>query len=200
VWNGLFFGSIAAVREYYPPPSPSLLPPPPFSASSNSNNSSIKSSGSSSSSSSSSCCSSRRAYDFGTGLIAGCVATVVNTPFDVCKTRVQCMTSAAGAAAAGAARAGADVTAAGAGVMAATATAGAGAAGAAAAGAGGRVVVNANQKVALPWVLPFLRQLYREEGFCACFKGLNARLYRAGPGSGVLLVAYEGIVKLLSEK
>ena len=53
-------------------------------------------------------------------------------------------------------------------------------------------------RVSLPWVLPFLRQLYQEEGFRACFKGLNARLYRAGPGSGVLLVAYEGIVEYLS--
>ena len=165
-WNGLFFGSIAAIREYYPPPSPPLPPPPPPPSPS----SNLSSSSSSSSS------NSRRAYDFATGLIAGCVATVVNTPLDVCKTRLQCMTSAAGT------------------------TAAAGADAAVACGGGGRggVNVNTNRRVSLPWVLPFLRQLYQEEGFRACFKGLNARLYRAGPGSGVLLVAYEGIVKFLS--
>lgn len=153
MWNGLFFGSIAAIREYYPLPPPPL--PPPASASSSSSSSSSRSSSSSSS-------NSRRAYDFATGLIAGIVATVFNTPFDVCKTRLQCMTSAVGG--------------------------------------GGRGRVNANRRVSLPWVLPFLRQLYQEEGLRACFKGLNARLYRAGPGSGLLLFAYEGIVKMLSEK
>jgi len=72
-------------------------------------------------------------------------------------------------------------------------------------GGGGRrgggataMATNVNTKMSLPWVLPFLRQLYQEEGLRACFKGLNARLYRAGPGSGVLLVAYEGIVKMFS--
>ena len=75
---------------------------------------------------------------------------------------------------------------------------GGGGKGAAAAAAAAAGATNVNKRVSVPWVLPFLRQLYLEEGLRACFKGLNARLYRAGPGSGVLLVAYEGIVKMLS--
>ena len=161
MWNGMFFGTIAAIREYYPPPSP------PIPSSSSSSRSSSRGSSSAS--------SRRRVYDFATGLIAGIVATVINTPFDVCKTRLQCMTSAAGTAGA-----------------AGTAVAGGGG------GGGGGGGVNVNKRVSLPWVLRYLRQLLQGEGFRACFKGLNARLYRAGPGSGLLLVSYEGLVKFLT--
>lgn len=45
----------------------------------------------------------------------------------------------------------------------------------------------------IPWCFPFLLSIYREEGFQACFKGLTARLSRAAPGSGILLVTYEAV-------
>ena len=80
------------------------------------------------------------AYDFVTGLTAGSLATVANNPFDVAKTRIQCM-----------------------------------------------------QLRSSPWCLHFIVSMYREGGVRACFRGLAARLYRAAPGSGVLLVGYEAI-------
>jgi solute carrier family 25 2-oxodicarboxylate transporter 21 len=46
-----------------------------------------------------------------------------------------------------------------------------------------------------PWVV--LGLLYRDEGLGACFKGLNARLCRSAPGSGILLLGYEAIKSLL---
>lgn len=85
------------------------------------------------------------AYDFWTGCSAGSFATLVNTPFDLAKTRLQCMRGAAS-----------------------------------------------------PWCLPFLLGINREEGFRACFRGLAARLYRAAPGSGILLVGYETIKSWLT--
>lgn len=93
------------------------------------------------------------AYDFWTGLTAGSLATVANTPFDLCKTRIQCMRAAT--------------------------TAGPSS--------------SSSSSSIIPWCIPFLASIYREEGFRACFKGLAARLYRAAPGSGILLVGYEAI-------
>lgn len=80
------------------------------------------------------------AYDFWTGLTAGSLATVFNTPFDCAKTHIQCM-----------------------------------------------------QRQRSPWCLPYILGMYREGGVRACFRGLAARLYRAAPGSGILLVGYEAI-------
>lgn len=87
------------------------------------------------------------AYDFATGLTAGSLATVANTPFDVAKTRIQCM-----------------------------------------------------QLRSSPWCLPFMVGMYREGGVRACFRGLAARLYRAAPGSGILLVGYEAIKGWLTSR
>lgn len=116
LWNGLYFGLIGLVREAWPAPS--------------------EEGGGG---------RGRMGYDFWTGLAAGSLATIANTPLDLAKTRIQCMRAT---------------------------------------GPG---------PVLAPWCLPFLLSIYREEGFRACFKGLAARLYRAAPGSGVLLLGYERI-------
>ncbi len=125
VWNGLFFGTISYVRARWP-----------FSSSAGGGQKEEEEEEEDK--------AARRAYDFWTGLAAGSLATCVNTPLDVAKTRLSCMTTT------------------------------------------------------VPWTLPLLASIAREEGFRACFKGLNARLYRASPGSGILLVVYESIVDLLT--
>ncbi|TFJ80010.1 hypothetical protein NSK_008568 [Nannochloropsis salina CCMP1776] len=176
VWNGVFFTSIAAIRTHAPLAlflpassapttsprstasvqcslsSPSSCPAPPLKLSP------LPSPLTSSSSFAFPLVflSTARVYDFVTGLLAGTVATLLNTPFDVCKTRLQCVTYS---------RTG---------------------------GCGGR-----DGGASLPWVLPYLREICKKEGLRGCFRGLNARLCRAAPGSGILLVAYEGIAKLM---
>eukprot|EP01114_Cavostelium_apophysatum_P003787 TRINITY_DN1391_c0_g1_i1.p1 TRINITY_DN1391_c0_g1~~TRINITY_DN1391_c0_g1_i1.p1 ORF type:complete len:154 (+),score=42.79 TRINITY_DN1391_c0_g1_i1:608-1069(+) len=44
---------------------------------------------------------------------------------------------------------------------------------------------------ARPWAVPALLQLYREEGFRACYKGYVARILRLGPGGGIMLLAFD---------
>jgi solute carrier family 25 (mitochondrial 2-oxodicarboxylate transporter), member 21 len=101
LWNGCFFGSIAAIRRHLPDgPSPSPGPGQPF-----------------------------RSREFWVGLVAGSFATVLNTPLDVAKTRIQNRTSPPGFG-------------------------------------------QANYSCQV------IAAIYRDEGFRACFKGLNARLYR----------------------
>jgi hypothetical protein len=50
-----------------------------------------------------------------------------------------------------------------------------------------------------PWSLAVVARILKEEGLRGCFRGLNARLYRAAPGSGILLLAYEAIKARLCE-
>jgi solute carrier family 25 (mitochondrial 2-oxodicarboxylate transporter), member 21 len=126
LWNGAYFGVIGLVRETWTPPAPPAAAAATAAAVDQRGREGGGGGG-------------RMMYDFSTGLTAGSLATVVNTPLDLAKTRITCM------------------------------------------------------RGAVPWCLPFLLSIYREEGFRACFKGLAARLYRAAPGSGVLLVGYEWI-------
>lgn len=87
----------------------------------------------------------RMLQEFWNGLVAGSWATVLNTPLDVAKTRIQVSVSGTP-----------------------------------------------------PWAVQAVMHIYRTEGFTACFRGLNARLCRATPGSGILVVAHDQISSLLS--
>lgn len=48
-----------------------------------------------------------------------------------------------------------------------------------------------NQKGKNPWAFPVLLQIFREEGFRALYKGFVPRLYRLGPGGGIMLLAFD---------
>ena len=124
-WNGSFFGLIGLIREHFPfPPSNTNLTPAPSRSLLHEN---------------------KMAYDFLTGLVAGSIATIVSSPIDLVKTRLQI--------------------------------------------ASGKV----------PWFFPSLGNIYRQEGFIACFRGLNVRLARTAPGSGILLVGFEAVNRFLRE-
>jgi len=43
----------------------------------------------------------------------------------------------------------------------------------------------------IPWAIPTLMNLYREEGFKACYKGYVPRILRLGPGGGIMLLAFD---------
>jgi solute carrier family 25 2-oxodicarboxylate transporter 21 len=151
VWNGCFFGTIAWVRESFPfapPPPPPLSPPPASTGGAMANEENAHTHNTTHT-------QTRRMYDFWTGLTAGFLATLVNTPLDVCKTRIQCMTT---------------------------------------------YTHTHTHTPIIPWCFPLLRLIYVDEGFRACFKGLDARLMRAAPGSGILLVAYQSISDLLTRE
>jgi solute carrier family 25 2-oxodicarboxylate transporter 21 len=47
------------------------------------------------------------------------------------------------------------------------------------------------------WAWPSLGVVAREEGFRALYKGYVAKILRFGPGGGVLLVVYSGVVDWL---
>jgi len=47
------------------------------------------------------------------------------------------------------------------------------------------------------WAFPALFQLYKEEGFRACFKGYVPRILRLGPGGGIMLLAFDLISSLI---
>eukprot|EP01006_Ploeotia_vitrea_P060951 TRINITY_DN76920_c0_g1_i1.p1 TRINITY_DN76920_c0_g1~~TRINITY_DN76920_c0_g1_i1.p1 ORF type:complete len:312 (+),score=153.74 TRINITY_DN76920_c0_g1_i1:63-938(+) len=82
--------------------------------------------------------------NFLAGLVAGTVATSINTPFDVAKSRLQ------------------------------------------------------NQSTGkLGWTLPMLATIVREEGVGSLWKGFGPRLFRLGPGGGIMLVAFEAMCNWL---
>eukprot|EP01119_Soliformovum_irregulare_P002406 TRINITY_DN12662_c0_g1_i1.p1 TRINITY_DN12662_c0_g1~~TRINITY_DN12662_c0_g1_i1.p1 ORF type:complete len:287 (-),score=47.46 TRINITY_DN12662_c0_g1_i1:101-961(-) len=76
--------------------------------------------------------------NFTAGLVGGTIATTLNTPFDVAKSRMQNMKGRPN-----------------------------------------------------PWSFVMLADIYRTEGFKACYKGLVPRLYRLGPGGGIMLLAFD---------
>jgi solute carrier family 25 2-oxodicarboxylate transporter 21 len=124
LWNGVFFGLIGCINDFratHEVTSPGSSPR-----------------------------TSRMLDSFLTGLVAGSLATLCNTPLDVAKTRLQVCS------------------------------------------------VDSWGSKAPPWSLHVVWQIYREEGgLRACFKGLNARLYRAAPGSGILILAHDQIMSRL---
>jgi len=56
---------------------------------------------------------------------------------------------------------------------------------------------NVSTKGVSKWTLPSLGQVYKQEGFKACYKGYSARIIRLGPGGGIMLVAFDVVVDLL---
>ncbi|KAG0043860.1 hypothetical protein BGZ83_010953 [Gryganskiella cystojenkinii] len=84
--------------------------------------------------------------NFISGTIGGTLGTLVNTPFDVVKSRIQ---------------------------------------------------VQRPGVTKYGWALPSIATLYREEGFRALYKGLAPKLFRLGPGGGLLLVVFDLIVELM---
>jgi len=47
------------------------------------------------------------------------------------------------------------------------------------------------------WAVPSLIDIYRSEGFRACYKGYSARMARLVPGGGIMLVAFDYFSELL---
>lgn len=84
--------------------------------------------------------------DFASGAIGGTVGTVLNTPMDVVKSRIQNTTKVAG------------------------------------------------QVPKYNWAWPGLGTIMKEEGFGALYKGFLPKVLRLGPGGGVLLVVYTGVM------
>lgn len=84
--------------------------------------------------------------DFLSGAIGGTVGTILNTPMDVVKSRIQNSPKIAGS------------------------------------------VPKYN------WAWPGLGTIMKEEGFAALYKGFLPKVLRLGPGGGVLLVVYTGVM------
>ncbi|KEF53324.1 uncharacterized protein A1O9_10772 [Exophiala aquamarina CBS 119918] len=84
--------------------------------------------------------------DFASGAIGGTVGTILNTPMDVVKSRIQNTTKIAG------------------------------------------------QVPKYNWAWPGLGTIMKEEGFSALYKGFLPKVLRLGPGGGVLLVVYTGVM------
>ena len=84
--------------------------------------------------------------DFTSGAIGGTIGTILNTPMDVVKSRIQNSPKVAG------------------------------------------------QKPKYNWAWPGLGTILKEEGFSALYKGFLPKVLRLGPGGGVLLVVYTGVI------
>ncbi|KAL2430594.1 Mitochondrial citrate transporter D [Exophiala dermatitidis] len=84
--------------------------------------------------------------DFLSGSIGGTVGTIMNTPMDVVKSRIQNSPKILGS------------------------------------------------KPKYNWAWPGLATIYKEEGFAALYKGFLPKVLRLGPGGGVLLVVYTGVM------
>lgn len=84
--------------------------------------------------------------DMTSGAIGGTFGTVLNTPMDVVKSRIQNSPRVAGGV----------------------------------------------QKYS--WALPALATIYREEDFSALYKGFLPKVLRLGPGGGILLVVFTGMM------
>lgn len=85
-------------------------------------------------------------YDLCSGVIGGTVGTLLNTPMDVVKSRIQNSPKVAGS------------------------------------------VSKYN------WAWPAIRTVAKEEGFGALYKGFTPKVLRLGPGGGILLVVYTGVL------
>jgi solute carrier family 25 (mitochondrial 2-oxodicarboxylate transporter), member 21 len=83
------------------------------------------------------------------GSIGGTVGTILNTPMDVVKSRIQNSPKSAGAA------------------------------------------------PKYNWAWPAVATVAREEGFAALYKGFLPKVLRLGPGGGILLVVYQGVLEFL---
>lgn len=84
--------------------------------------------------------------DFVSGSIGGVIGTILNTPFDVVKSRIQNSPKIKG------------------------------------------------QIPKYNWAYPGLATILKEEGFGALYKGFLPKVLRLGPGGGVLLVVYTGVI------
>ncbi|KAF2223149.1 mitochondrial 2-oxodicarboxylate transport protein [Elsinoe ampelina] len=83
--------------------------------------------------------------DLTSGAIGGTVGTILNTPMDVVKSRIQNSQKGAGAR-------------------------------------------------KYNWAVPALGTVYKEEGFRALYKGFLPKVLRLGPGGGILLVVFTGVM------
>jgi solute carrier family 25 2-oxodicarboxylate transporter 21 len=80
------------------------------------------------------------------GTVGGTVGTILNTPLDVVKSRIQASTRVAG------------------------------------------------QTPTYNWAWPAVATVAKEEGFGALYKGFIPKVLRLGPGGGILLVVYTGMM------
>ncbi|KFY84050.1 hypothetical protein V500_09675 [Pseudogymnoascus sp. VKM F-4518 (FW-2643)] len=85
-------------------------------------------------------------YDMLSGATGGTFGTILNTPMDVVKSRIQNTTKVAG------------------------------------------------QVQKYNWAWPALSTVFKEEGFGALYKGFTPKVLRLGPGGGILLVVYTGVM------
>jgi len=127
VWNGAYFGIIGVVRGKYPL--------------------SVEAAKSK---------STQLGYKFSTGVVGSICGTLLNTPFDVVKSRMQ--------------QQGTSVE-------------------------GGEGRHAARFKYRNAW--QSLSVILREEGWKALYKGIGPRLVRLGPGGGIMIVAFDGMMELL---
>lgn len=89
--------------------------------------------------------------DLVSGAVGGTVGTMINTPMDVIKSRIQNSPKLAG------------------------------------------------KTPKYSWAWPALRTVYKEEGFFALYKGFTPKVIRLGPGGGILLVVYTGVMNLFKK-
>ncbi|KAI1004507.1 Mitochondrial 2-oxodicarboxylate carrier 2 [Podosphaera aphanis] len=85
-------------------------------------------------------------YDLCSGVVGGTVGTILNTPMDVIKSRIQNSPKISGK------------------------------------------VPKYN------WAWPAIKTVIQEEGFAALYKGFTPKVLRLGPGGGILLVVYTGVL------
>lgn len=85
-------------------------------------------------------------YDMLSGATGGTFGTILNTPMDVVKSRIQNTAKVAG------------------------------------------------QVQKYNWAWPALGTVFKEEGFAALYKGFTPKVLRLGPGGGILLVVYTGVM------
>ncbi|KAJ6259111.1 Mitoferrin [Drechslerella dactyloides] len=94
---------------------------------------------------------SQMANDVIAGALGGTAGTILNTPFDVVKSRIQ------------------------------------------------NTVRVKGQVPKYNWTVPSLAIVAREEGFAALYKGFLPKVLRLGPGGGILLVVYTGVIEFFEK-
>ncbi|KAF3909847.1 Mitoferrin [Orbilia brochopaga] len=94
---------------------------------------------------------SQMGNDIIAGALGGTAGTILNTPFDVVKSRIQ------------------------------------------------NTVRVKGQVQKYNWTIPSLAIVAREEGFAALYKGFLPKVLRLGPGGGILLVVYTGVIEFFEK-
>lgn len=105
--------------------------------------------------------------NFVAGTIGGTIATLLNTPFDVVKTRVQGHIPLVSQQA----------------ILGKNLT--------------GNIITTSTSAPTYGWTLPALKTIVRAEGITALYKGFLPKVLRLGPGGGILLLVFDQVTSLM---